>query len=88
MTDDTKQLISVLAAQEDPRNIVATFTALLVLIGSMISIYGRTEEVLEFFSGSLSKLIEQTQDVHLSAALTNVELTLRRLITAAQQPLE
>jgi len=88
MTDDTKKPISGLPAQEDPRNIVATFTALLVLIGSMISTYGRTEQVLEFFSRSSSKLIEQTQDAHLSAALTNLEPTLRRLISAAQQPLE
>jgi len=38
MSDDTKKLISGLPAQEDPLDIAATFTALLVLIGSMISI--------------------------------------------------
>lgn len=88
MSDDTKKLICGLPAQGDPRDIAATFTALLVLIGSMISTYGRGEEVHEFFSKSLAKLIEQTQDSRLAAALTKLELTLRQLIEAAEQPLE
>lgn len=88
MSDDRKKLISGLPAQKDPRDIAATFTALLVLIGSMISTYGRGEEVHEFFSKSMAKLIEQTQDSHLSAALADLELTLRQLIEAAEQPLE
>lgn len=58
-------------------NSAAFNAALLVLLGAMLETYGQRAEVLALFSRRFSKLIEQTEDAELSAALTTVESALR-----------